>query len=440
MSKNENVVAADVTAKSVKEKLNKTGESILATLKKFASPKFSAAYVAKLALLTAISFVLYQFAKFSLPMIFPSFLDMQVSELPALLAGFSMGPISGCLVIVFKCLLKFPLSSTFLVGEATDILMGIALVLPSSVIYRLKKDKKHALIGLLVGTAAFVVTGIIVNRFISVPAYLELFFHGNFAPLLGMMPYKNVTQENFYALYLLAGVLPFNLIRCIIMSALTFLLYKRLSVLLHWEGNSLLKKSISGSYKVNSVEETYALAKRVAATLDGGEVLLLNGDLGAGKTTFTKGLAAALGVKEEITSPTFTILNVYGSGRVNLNHLDMYRVESADELSELGVEDCFDEDAVTVIEWNKFRKIEGKVIRISVKAEDETRIFDISEEGFDSNETEGAEDKKSENAGAENSEIDSGKSVINESDTDIDTEKICAKAADVADCESEDTE
>lgn len=372
----ENAGAATSAAKS--DKLKNFGISLKNNLKKFANPKFSASYVAKIAVLTAISFILYQFVKFSLPFMFPSFLDMQISELPALLAGFSMGPVSGCLVILLKCLFKMLMTSTAYVGEATDILMGVALVLPASIIYSLKKDKKHAFLGLLVGTASFVIIGIIVNRFISIPFYVEFFFKGNFDILLNVVRplYKGVTQANFYTYYLLLGVLPFNLIRCIIISALTFLLYKRLSVLLHWEGDSL--KSIYGKHKVKTVEQTYALAEKLANTLDGGNVILLSGELGAGKTTFTKGLAKALGVKEEVTSPTFTILNVYESGRVKLNHLDMYRVESADELAELGIEECFDDESVTVIEWNKFEHFDGQVIDISILQECDKRIFEIS--------------------------------------------------------------
>lgn len=363
-----------------KANLSAMGNAVKVNLKKFANPKFSAAYIAKIAILTAISFILYAFVKFSLPFMFPSFLDMQISELPALLAGFSMGPVSGCLVILFKCLFKMAMTGTAYVGEATDILMGIALVLPASIIYNLKKDKKHALIGLLVGTAAFVIAGIIVNRFISIPFYVKFFFGGNFDILLNVVRplYKNVTQDTFYTYYLLLGVLPFNLIRCIIISGLTFLLYKRLSVLLHWEGESLKKSSVYGKHRIKTVEQTYALAAKLADMLDGGEVVLLNGELGAGKTTFTKGLAKALGVETEVTSPTFTILNVYEDGRIKLNHLDMYRVENADELAELGVEDCFDDEAVTVIEWNKFESFDGKVIKIDISQQDDVRIFEIS--------------------------------------------------------------
>ena len=110
--------------------------------KKQITLKMSAAVVAKIAVLTAISFVLY-LLKFNLPFMFPSFLEMQFSELPAMLAGFSMGPVAGVLVVVFKCLLKLPLTSTAYVGELTDIIIGVAYVLPASVIYRLRKDRKR---------------------------------------------------------------------------------------------------------------------------------------------------------------------------------------------------------------------------------------------------------------------------------------------------------
>ena len=352
----------------------------LSSLDKKTVGKHSAAYITKMAILTGLSFILYAYAKFNLPFLFPSFLEIQISELPALLAGFAMGPVSGCLVIVFKCLIKFAMSSTGFVGEATDILLGIAFVLPASLIYKFKKDIKHALLGLVVGMFALTGAAILVNRYISIPLYVQLFFHGNWSILLGIVQetFKSVelTQDNFYFYYLLAGVLPFNIFRCIIVAGITFALYKRLSKILHWNGESWRKKEepfVGGVYNVKSVEETYDLAEKLADTLKGGEIILLNGDLGAGKTTFTKGLALALGVTEEVTSPTFTIMNVYSSGRVKLNHLDMYRVESEDELYELGVSEAVGEsDAVTVIEWNKFESLDGRIISIDINSLGET--------------------------------------------------------------------
>lgn len=337
--------------------------------KKRITAKMSAAYVAKLALLTALAFVLY-LAKFNLPFMFPSFLEIQFSELPALLAGFSMGPVSGGLVVVFKCLLKLPMTSTNFVGELTDILIGLALVLPASIIYMRHKDKKRAAAGLAVGVLCETVAAVVINRYVSIPFYTELYFGGNFGTIVNLcrVLYPNATESNFYAFYLGLAVVPFNILRCAVMSLLTFLLYKRLSRILHWEGGSLTKK-LSGSYTCDGTDETYALAERVAETLKGGETILLHGDLGAGKTTFTKGLARALGVKEEVTSPTFTVCNVYESGRLPLYHLDMYRMESEDEIAELGIEDTEPDNAVTVVEWNKIGNLTGRVIDVTITAD-----------------------------------------------------------------------
>lgn len=369
-----NIEVSEKTSESKKTKVDVKG-----TLKQFKNARFTTAYIAKVAILTAISFILYAFAKFPLPFMFPGFLEIQISELPALLAGFSMGPVSACIVIVLKCLFKLAMSHTGNVGELTDILLGISFVLPASVIYQLHKDKKHALIGLAVGSAILTALSLIVNRFISIPFYAKLY---GFDAVVGMVSslYENVTVDNFYTYYLLIGVLPFNILRCIIVSGLTFVLYKRLSKILHWDGSKMKKTTdIFSKHTVKNVEETYELAKRIADTLQGGEVILLNGDLGAGKTTFTKGLAKALGIEDEVTSPTFTILNVYEDGRLKLNHLDMYRVDSADELAELGIEDCFDDESVTVIEWNKFERFDGKVIEINITPTGENeRVFDVT--------------------------------------------------------------
>ena len=369
-----NIEVSEKNSESKKMRVDVKG-----TLKQFKNARFTTAYIAKVAILTAISFILYAFAKFPLPFMFPGFLEIQISELPALLAGFSMGPVSACIVIVLKCLFKLAMSHTGNVGELTDILLGISFVLPASVIYQLHKDKKHALIGLAVGTAILTALSLVVNRFISIPFYAKLY---GFDAVVGMVSslYENVTVDNFYTYYLLIGVLPFNILRCIIVSGLTFVLYKRLSKILHWNGSKMKKTTdIFSKHTVKNVEETYALAKRIADTLQGGEVILLNGDLGAGKTTFTKGLAKALGIEDEVTSPTFTILNVYEDGRLKLNHLDMYRVDSADELAELGIEDCFDDESVTVIEWNKFERFDGEVIEINITPTGENeRVFDVT--------------------------------------------------------------
>lgn len=127
----------------------------------------------------------------------------------------------------------------------------------------------------------------------------------------------------------------------------------------------------------HSVQDTYDIARRVADTLHGGEIILLNGDLGAGKTTFTKGVALALGIKENITSPTFTFMKSYEDGRLALYHFDMYRVSDEDELYELGLNDYLYMNGVCIIEWNKFSDITDPII-INIKTIDEnTREIEI---------------------------------------------------------------
>lgn len=130
---------------------------------------------------------------------------------------------------------------------------------------------------------------------------------------------------------------------------------------------------------VNSVEETNALAQKIASQLNGSEIILLEGDLGAGKTTFTKALALALDIDDIVTSPTFAFMKEY-CGKYRLSHYDMYRAESEDELFELGIADNLSEPGVCVIEWNKYTVFpDGKmIISITIrKIGEEAREFII---------------------------------------------------------------
>jgi tRNA threonylcarbamoyladenosine biosynthesis protein TsaE len=100
----------------------------------------------------------------------------------------------------------------------------------------------------------------------------------------------------------------------------------------------------------SSAAETRGLAAALAELARPGDLLLLVGDLGAGKTAFTQGFGAALGVTDPITSPTFTLARVY-RGRLEMNHLDVYRISQLDEVLDLGLQELLDGDAVTLIEW-----------------------------------------------------------------------------------------
>ncbi len=100
-----------------------------------------------------------------------------------------------------------------------------------------------------------------------------------------------------------------------------------------------------------SPEETRAIAAQLAERHGPGEAVLLFGDLGAGKTTFVKGYCAALGVPDQITSPTFTLMHVYRGDRIVIYHFDFYRLESPAAIAALGVEEYFDDDGICLIEW-----------------------------------------------------------------------------------------
>ncbi|MCM3088443.1 tRNA (adenosine(37)-N6)-threonylcarbamoyltransferase complex ATPase subunit type 1 TsaE [Bhargavaea ginsengi] len=115
---------------------------------------------------------------------------------------------------------------------------------------------------------------------------------------------------------------------------------------------------------VQSPEETARLAEKLASLLEGGEVITLEGDLGAGKTTFTQALAKGLGVRRTVSSPTFTILKQY-EGRLPLNHLDVYRLADSEE--DLGWEELFYGDAVSVVEWAQYIEEELPKERLDIE-------------------------------------------------------------------------
>lgn len=104
-------------------------------------------------------------------------------------------------------------------------------------------------------------------------------------------------------------------------------------------------------YETNSPEETHALGKRFAQAAQPGDVYTLVGDLGVGKTVFTQGIADGLAITEPICSPTFTIVQVYEEGRMPFYHFDVYRISDLEEMDEIGYEDYFYGEGLTMIEW-----------------------------------------------------------------------------------------
>ncbi len=104
-------------------------------------------------------------------------------------------------------------------------------------------------------------------------------------------------------------------------------------------------------YETNNAEETFALAEELGARAKAGEIYTLEGDLGTGKTVFAQGFAHGLGIEEAVNSPTFTIVQSYDDGRLPLYHFDVYRIGDIEEMDEIGYEDCFYGNGVSLVEW-----------------------------------------------------------------------------------------
>ena len=135
----------------------------------------------------------------------------------------------------------------------------------------------------------------------------------------------------------------------------------------------LVPRHMTTTITTNSESETAAVGRELAATLSAGDVVLLHGDLGAGKTAFVKGLAEGLGVPgDEVSSPTFTIMQEYRGGRLPLFHVDLYRLDDPRELDDLGLEEIA-EAGVLAIEWaEKLSQATHGAVRVSIEHAGET--------------------------------------------------------------------
>ena len=117
--------------------------------------------------------------------------------------------------------------------------------------------------------------------------------------------------------------------------------------------HNLPEKTAAGTYVSTTTEQTIALGQILGKLLQAGDVLVLTGDLGAGKTQLTKGIAAGMGVTDDVTSPTFTIEMVYEGTAMPLYHFDLYRLNDPDQLEDTGLYDALESDGPTIIEWGE---------------------------------------------------------------------------------------
>ena len=177
-------------------------------------------------LLGAMAVILYYI---EIPVV--AFYKLDVSTLPAILAGFAMGPMQGMAVIVIKNLVHMLGTSTACVGELADILMSGAFVVTASLFYRRRKTRRGALEAMLLGIAAMTVAGVLVNYFILIPAY-QTVMNLPLEAIIGMGQAAVPAVDSALKLVLLITA-PFNVLKGGVLSALAYLLYKRVSPLLH---------------------------------------------------------------------------------------------------------------------------------------------------------------------------------------------------------------
>lgn len=185
----------------------------------------------KIGILSALAAVIQLF---EIPLFFaPSFYKMDLSDLIALLGGFAMGPVAGAVIQILKNLLNLLLNgtATAFVGEAANALTGCLLVVPAAWLYSAKKNRKSAIWGMVIGTLSLAVAGAFLNAFVMLPFYSE-FYGMPMQTIIAMGTAVNPAITDITTLVLWA-VVPFNLLKGIVCSVLTLLLYKRISPLLH---------------------------------------------------------------------------------------------------------------------------------------------------------------------------------------------------------------
>lgn len=185
----------------------------------------------QIAMLSAVAGVLMLF-EFPLPFLAPSFYELDFSEVPVLIGTFAIGPAAGATIELMKILLNFVMNGTITagVGESANFLMGCAFVVPAGLIYRRKKDKKHALAGMVIGTLCMALASAFLNSMVLLPAYGKAFGMPIDA-FVAMGSEIFPVIDNLFT-FCLFSVVPFNLLKGIVVSALTFVLYKRISCLL----------------------------------------------------------------------------------------------------------------------------------------------------------------------------------------------------------------
>lgn len=191
--------------------------------------KVTTSYIARTAVLSALAFILMIF-EFPIPLM-PGFLEIDFSEIPALLATFALGPVSGVAVELVKNLLHLFMTKTAGIGEMANFVVGCAMVVPAGLIYQRSKTRKNALLALVVGVICMCAAASLMNYWVLIPLY-GLVLHFPVEAIIGMGTKANKGIVNLRTL-IAYGIIPFNLIKGLGISVVMMLIYKRLSPILH---------------------------------------------------------------------------------------------------------------------------------------------------------------------------------------------------------------
>lgn len=198
---------------------------------KFSSRKTKVNKLVVMAMFSALAVVIMYF-EFPLLMIAPGFYEMDLSEIPILIGSFMYGPVAGVVMEAVKILLKLCVkgTSTAFVGDFANFILGCCMVVPASIIYHTKRNKKRAIIGIVVGGIVLVVAGAFMNGLYLLPKYAVMFFGGSIDKIISAGTKITPAIKNVPTFVVLA-VVPFNMIKAVVVGTVTALLYKHVSKL-----------------------------------------------------------------------------------------------------------------------------------------------------------------------------------------------------------------
>lgn len=182
----------------------------------------------KISILSAMAFIIY-FIEFPIP-VFPQFLQLDLSDIPALLGAFAMGPMAGVAIELIKNALHLLRTQTLGIGELANFVVGAAFAATSGAIYRHLKTRKVAFISLISGTLVMAITASVANYYIFLPLYEKYLFPISAIVQMASKVNSAVVDLNTLIVF---SILPFNLFKGVVISAITFLMYKRVSPILH---------------------------------------------------------------------------------------------------------------------------------------------------------------------------------------------------------------